>query len=840
MAQGSGSDHILKQLRRPLVLTRVGMVAERLLLAFWPLLALGMACLGLLMLGAQDHLPLEMLWGGVVLAVAGGVGTLTMGVRRMRWPSLAEALTRLDDTLPGHPIQSLMDDQTIGADDPESRAIWRAHQKRMAQRAATARAVRPNMRLSAQDPYGLRFVAMLVFAMAVLFGSLWQVGTVAQITSPNVPLAHGPSWEGWVEPPAYTGLATLYLNDLVGQDLEIPKGSRIQLRFYGEVGALTLAETVSGRIGDLPSASDPEQSFDIEQDGTFAINGPNGHSWAVRVLPDMPPNVVITGAPDVAAMGRTKMPFEASDDYGVQSGVAQIVLDVDAIDTRHGLAIEPDPRDPIVVDLPMPLRGDRRAFTETLVAEFAQHPWANLPVIIALTVTDEAGQSGASAPFQGILAARHFFDPLAAAVIEQRRDLLWARANGRRVAQVLRAISHRPDGLFRDETTYLRMRVILRRLETFNRIGLTAAHQDEIAQALWDLAVLIEDGDIGDALERLRRAQERLSQAMKNGASDDEIAELMRELSEATEDYMRQLSQQAQQQDLSTPQNGESMTLTQQDLQRMMDRIQELMEQGRMAEAEQALREFQEMMENLRITQGQGGQSDGQRAMEGLADTLRNQQGLSDQAFRDLQEQFNPGGRAGESDGNEGRNGGQGRGQSHEGQGGQGQGGDSDGSLADRQQALRDQLRNQRQSLPGAGTAQGDAARDALDRAGDAMDQAEQALRDGDLAEAIDRQAQAMEQLREGMTALGEALAQENQGQPGQNSSRNAGRSQSTDPLGRQQGSAGAAGTDEGVEDREDVYRRARELLDEIRRRAGETDRDTFELDYLKRLLDRF
>ena len=85
--------------------------------------------------------------------------------------------------------------------------------------------------------------------------------------------------------------------------------------------------------------------------------------------------------------------------------------------------------------------------------------------------------------------------------------------------------------------------------------------------------------------------------------------------------------------------------MTQDDIQRMMDRIQELMEQGRMAEAQEALEQLRQMMENMQVTQGQGqqGQSPGEQAMEGLAETLREQQGLSDQAFRDLQEQFNPG-----------------------------------------------------------------------------------------------------------------------------------------------------------------------------------------------------
>ena len=305
------------------------------------------------------------------------------------------------------------------------------------------------------------------------------------------------------------------------------------------------------------------------------------------------------------------------------------------------------------------------------------------------------------------------------------------------------------------------------------------------------------------------------------------------------------------------------MQMTQDDLQEMMDRIQELMEQGRMAEAEQALRELQELLENLRMSQNQQGgegQSPGEQAMEGLAETLREQQGLSDEAFRDLQEQFNPNAQAGENQQNQGRDGGQGRGQQHsqggsgeqgqnQSQGGQGgnqsqsQSGDGDleGSLADRQQALRNELQRQQNGLPGAGTPEGNEARDALDRAGRAMDQAEQSLRQRDFADAIDNQARAMEALREGMRALGEQMAQQQQeNAQGQGMSEADRMAQARDPLGRMPGANGQAGTDESLLQGEDVYRRARELLDEIRRRSGEGERPDVELEYLKRLLDRF
>ena len=120
------------------------------------------------------------------------------------------------------------------------------------------------------------------------------------------------------------------------------------------------------------------------------------------------------------------------------------------------------------------------------------------------------------------------------------------------------------------------------------------------------------------------------------------------------------------------------------------------------------------------------------------------------------------------------------------------------------------------------------------------MDGAEGALRQDDYAGAIDQQSEAMEALREGMRSLGEAMAQQNQGQTGQGDQASDLISQNRDPLGRSTGSQGSLGTDDNLLQGEDAYRRARELLDEIRRRSGDSERPRIELDYLRRLLDRF
>jgi uncharacterized protein (TIGR02302 family) len=864
----------LAALRWPLRLTWAGMLAEALVQSLWPLMTVTLLVLAALMLGLQDSVLVEAVWAGAVLAVAAALYSLWYAFRRFRLPTRGEAMVRLDRSLPGRPIQAMLDDPAIGSGDDASMAVWRAHKARMTARAAQARAVPADLRVARRDPYALRFMAVLAFAVALIFGSVWRVGSVAEMVPGGGALASGPVWEGWAEPPRYTGRPTFYLNDQRGGPLSLPKGTLITLRFYGEVGALTLAETVSGRTGQVPPASDPQHDFTVLEAGRIAVEGPGGRAWDISVLPDSAPQVELTGEPEVAALGEMRLPWHATDDYGVEAGEARIALDLAEVDRRYGLTIDPEPRPGIVVPLATPISGDRSDFEEVMIEDFSKHPWANLPVRISLAVLDAAEQEGSTDPSAMILPGRRFFDPVAAAVIEMRRDLLWSRANAPRMAQVLRAVAYRPEDVFRAETTALRLRKVISRLEVHARYGLSDEVQEELAEDMWGLALELEEGVLADALERMRRAQDRLNEAIKNGASKEEIAELMDELRRATEDYLQQLQrQQAQEgegQEGEQGQQGESMQMTQDDLQRMMDRIQELMEQGRMAEAEEALRQLQEMMENMRVTQGQqgqGGQSPGEQAMEGLSETLREQQGLSDQAFRDLQEQFNPGANAGESQGNEGRNGNQGRGQSHEGQDGQGEAqgegqnqqgqngdpsqgerpgepGDAQG-LAERQQALRDELRRQQGRLPGQGTPEGDAARDSLDRAGRAMDGAEEALRDGDLAEAIDNQAQAMEALREGIRSLGEAMAQEERNQqPGQGTAESDRRADNRDPLGRERGENDSNNSNVPGEGR---FRQgpggvdtARRLLDEIRRRSAEADRPEVERDYLNRLLDRF
>jgi uncharacterized protein (TIGR02302 family) len=671
----------------------------------------------------------------------------------------------------------------------------------------------------------------------------------------------GPAYEGWAEAPGYTGKPTIYLNEIPeGKPMDLPEGTRVILRVYGTVNSATLRETVSAAGGTAMPETDTglsEVEFEVARDGELTVTprGAEPRNWTVRMTPDQAPTVELTGEISRSLQGSMQVPFRAEDDYGIEGGTVEVQLNMEQVDRRHGLAAEPEPREALSFSVQLPMRGDLALVEETIVEELAEHPWAGLPVRISLNVYDAANNVGAIEPVRTAMPGKRFFDPLAGSVAEQRRDLLWSRENARRVGMILKAVTHRPEGIFQNDKAYLMVRTAIRRLDYNAAAPLSDEVRDEVAELLWKAALLIEDGDLSDAAERLKRAQERLSEAMENGATDEEIQELMDELRRAAQDYMRQLAENAERNpDRQQSQIDPSQMVTQDQLQELMNRIQELMEQGRMDEAQQLLQQLQQMLENMQVVQGGQGQSGEQAGRQGLQDTLREQQDLADETFREMQEEFNrqrqqdgPDGprQLGEQDGQQ--QGGQGEQPGEQQQGQQqgqqpGEGGSGLGDLAQRQEALRQMLQGQRGQLPQDGSEAGRAGREALDQAEREMGEARERLEEGDASGALDNQADAIDALREGLRNMDEAARQaerQDGQQQGQGNGPVTGQVQ-RDPLGRPLGGNGAPSTDENMIPDEELYRRSKELRDEIRKRTGEQDRPQLELDYLKRLLERF
>lgn len=829
-------------INRVILRTRVSMVLERLLRAFWPAAAVAASAWALISFGILELGSPILVIAGLVAVVVTFIVFLVLGKRSFQWPSRANAIARLDASLPGRPISSMQDSPVGALDDPEVAGVWLAHVKRMAQRAANARPVRADMRLARFDPWALRLAALVLFGAAVLFSRGDVVGSVAGTltTTEANPADLGPSYEGWAEPPLYTGKPTIFLPEVTGAAaLAVPEGTSVTIRAYGATGDFELRQTVSAaNPAGLEAAADgiALTDFQVAQNGQVELlrDGDVLAQWTFDLLDDAAPTVEMAGEIDRSAAGEIQLPFTARDDYGVTRAQARIELDLAAVPRRHGNVVDPEPRPAIVVDLPLPLSGGAQEVAETLVEDFSKHTWVGLPVKITLLAEDALEQTGRQVGIEAELPGRRFYDPLAAAVAEQRRDILWSVENGRRVAGVLRAVTHRPDDIFDSPSAYLIVRKAIRQLEGAIAADRVAEERDIVAEALWKAALLIEEGSLGDAAQRLAKAKERLSEALRNGASDAEIAQLMDELREATRDYLNQMAREAiergdmQSAEASPP--GQSMTQDQ--IQRLMDRIQELSDEGRKAEAQALLERLQQMLENMEMQfaegggQGQGGE--GQQSMQDLADALREQQGLADESFQQLQREFRQGQQQG--------------GQQPGGQ--QGQGGESSQpnggvqGLADRQDALRGLVEGLESQLPGSA---GEGTQQALEEARRNMEAAEQGLRDGNTAGALDRQAEAIDSLREGMRSLSQDLAEENGGETGAGDQNGqASNGQGEDPLGRPAGVQGSLGTNRSMLPEGEAAARARSILDEIRRRSGDRARPQVELDYLRRLLDRF
>jgi uncharacterized protein (TIGR02302 family) len=854
--------------------SRLALAAERAARAFWPLWAVIAAFLGAALLGLPQQLTF---WGHVAALAAfaaAALAALWRGARAFRWPTDAEARARLDAETADRPVAAMEDALASNAADAGTQGIWAVHRARMAERAAAARAAPADLRVSDRDRFALRHAALLALAAGVI-AQLGDGGTrLAEALTPGATPAAaagatGPTLEAWASPPVHTGAPPIYLTERpTDAQIALPAGSEITLRvFDADAPPALVADIAEPAAFEAAGTGVWGVTVRLARDGTLAAEaeGETLGGWALSVIPDAPPTIAFTAEPTAQRSGALGFAFETADDYGVVSARAEIRLD-ESLTEFAGF-----PRrsvyDVVSFELPLPLTGDAESAAEEVVEDLTPHPFAGLPVVITLIAEDGAGQEG-RAEARVTMPERRFFEPLAKAIIEQRRIFAWSLDSADRVARVLDAVTDYPDDIFDDMTAYLTLRTAMRRLENAQAEERLEDEAEGIVDLLWDVAIRIEDGDLSAAERRLRELQERLSEALEEGALEDEIAQLMDELRQALNEYLQQLAQEALrdqangQQQQQQPIDPDQM-MSAQDLMDMLDQLEQAMRNGMEEMARQMLQQLQQMLENLQMAQPgqmQQGQGQGDQAMRELQDMIGRQQGLADRSFDALREGQQ--GQRGQQPGQQGQQGqqgqggmgqgtqpgqGQGQGQGRgDGQGGQqfgqgqpqpGQGGQPGGTdlgaIARDQEALRRMLEDLRRGLPGEGGGE------ALGRAEERMGSARDALEQGDADGALQDQVEALDALREGAQELAQQMQQPGQSQQAGRDGRS-GDVRDEDPFGRPTATDGPLDGDSVEVPDAEVMKRARELMDEIRRRAGERTRPPAELDYLERLLDRF
>lgn len=827
------------------------------------------------------------------------IAALVAVVYAARTPSATreEALRRIERVsgAPHRPASSYEDTLSVSEKDKTAHAVWRAHRERLARRVAALEVGRPEPRTHRFDPFALRALLLLaVVTVGALVGSGLKDHLRDAFRFTDARLLAAARLDAWVTPPAYTSKPPIMLADGARDPsaaplpsssglIEVPAGSILTVRSSGArrlVPSLDVAlegagateqisaETPAGGAGVLAAGDNPvvELRYTLQRSARIRVRalGSDMAAWTFNVTPDELPLIELTGPPERSARGSMKLTYKVSDDYGVASAVAKVAkirapggetgsADPRAVAGMLGeeslIGPRPPHERPPVMQLRLPRAGaaNAEAFTHL---ELGNHPWAGLRVEMTLEATDVAGQVGRSKPIVVELPQRRFTNPIARAIIEQRRKLSDDPRNRSRVLTALEALTLEPEGFIDDVPVYLGLRSVYHRLR---RSGSREVRNSAVEQ-LWHIAVRLEDGDLSAAERRLREAQEKLSKALQDGASDKEIAEAMQELREALNDYMRELAEQNQQRQDEFPEGKDQnqQFLSSEDLDRMMKNLEDMAKNGSREQAQQMLSELRDLLDRLQSAQQSQAQNERSREMmkkmDELGDLVGKQQQLMDDTFgekrqqgqqgqqgqgqRGQQRQGQRGQRPGQQQGQRGQQGEQGRqGQRGEGQQGErGRGPSDQAGLGDRQQQLRDQLEQLQRQLDEMGLGKSDQ----LDSAREAMRDAEKSLQQGDLDGATDDQARALDQMRQGAQDMAQQMLQNMPQRYGRNGD------SPRDPLGRPQRSQGPdLGTSVKVPDEID-RQRAREILEELRRRFGQQTRPPEELDYIERLLKRF
>ncbi|MFG1293180.1 TIGR02302 family protein [Xanthobacter versatilis] len=840
-------------------------VSRARLALFWERAWPGLARVGIV-ISAFLALSFAGLWLSVPVAVriAGVVAfaiLLVLAARpllTLRWPSEEDGVARLDrrSALAHRPATAISDSLATKPDDPVGAALWRAHLARALAAARTLRAGPPEPGLARLDPRAVRALAVLgLFATFFMApgAHLSRIGAAFDWKAVIPPTPY--RLDAWVDPPGYTGRPPVVLPGLRSDDpsslnaaaLQVPTGSVLVVRGAGiDAASLKLEGGVSEvkPEGDAPAASG-ERRYVIKTDADVTFLGPDQRRlmWHFKALPDLAPSIAFAKDPQAGPRNALVLAYRMEDDYGVKEAEAVFtpLPPEPPLFPRPG-ATPPKLAQPLVPapDFKLSLPAGGKSGAAQTSKDLVAHPWAGARVSVTLKARDEAGNEGVSETKTVRLPARSFSKPLARALIDERRRLAFDPANRRRLVAVLNALTTAPEQFTPAAGEYLGLTTALARAKT-------ARNDDDLralVDYLWEVAVLIEDGTLSEAERELKAAQEALREALERGASEEEIKRLTQDLRAAMDKMMRQLAEQAHR-DGNTdarPLDPNTRIVRPQDLQRMLDRIENLARSGNRDAAKALLDEMQAMMENMKPGGRQQAGRQNQQQNE-LGKMIQEQQRLRDRTWRQN--------RQGQQNGQQ-QQGQQGqRGQ----QGQQGQQGENDfGDLQQNQQELRrrlgrmlDEMRRMQQGQQGQQGGPGqqgqngegneamDRAGDALGRAGDAMREAEEALGRGEGQGALDAEGRALQALRQGAQAMAEGQRGNQDGQgpggPGEEAA------QRTDPMGRPLRSQDY-GDDFSVKVPDEVdAQRARRVLEELRRRLEEPTRPQLELDYLDRLL---
>ena len=833
-----------------ITLTRAHLMAVRGMEAFGTLLLLVAGFVILTLFGLFDLLSEPMRAASALTFFVAVIVFAWRGWRRYRQPSELDARNGLDRGSELRPIASLTDRPADPT--PEGHVLWQAHLDRLRQAALGLKLPTFGPLWRSIDPLYLRAIVPLALVLGIVASGGQGGDRLSRALAPDFGAMMGGqnvSVEAWIVAPEHTRHPPVFLRP-DSQDVRVPAGSVVTIRAQAR-SAPKLISRSEGRRKSAKFQATPDGAFEItseiEADTDLTVNwwGERA-SWQVLASPDAAPTVTFVSEPLLGEGDNTVFSWEAADDHGL----ARLEFALTLV-TPHPAAPDEERRSP--VELPGASLKSAQGDAEL---DLVRHPWAGLPVKARLIATDGSGQEGVSEAYEFTLPEKLLLQTLARAIQEARVTALrepqdYASANwinrlegapgGIKMAdRMLEAITYQGHRFF-DQYG------IFTGLVTARGIFKHASSTEEamgVDDLLWAATLKAEYGSAADALAALLAAKKALEDALRDGATEEEIARLTDAFRQAAENYVQAklaeaiangLPEGANEDGLDNQQSGGSgPSVGQNGFEEMLNALEDLTETGASGQARQLLSDITTMLENLEFQQGDGSGGDGfalpnsgegegedgeqsaeqqERSdqLEELAETLREQRELNDDTLE--------AGRQSRQQNEE-----QGTGE----------------ALAERQRQLSEALDQLAELGREGGTEGGSGEEEGEEQGGGGIDEealneaitaqrrAADALERGQFSRADRNQSIATERLGEIAGDLAEALDALS-GEDGQQGE--------TDPFGNPIGGIND-GNGVDVPDKSE-RQRALDILEELRERYGDTEDDD-ERNYLERLLDRF
>jgi len=712
------------------------------------------------------------------------------------FPARAEVERQMEkaSAIKHRPLDTLHDKPVEGLSE-ESLALWRKHLKKAALYIDRLRIYTPQNNIARQDRLALRHAAVIFLAVGLVVAQNDGMTRIRQAFSPNpgsFTAKTAAAFDLWITPPEYTREPAIFLAT-AGQgiavhdkDVHVPQGSILKLRLAGYSFAprlryagqsYTLTQAAPGNfIFEMPL----QQSGELRLASLFSRLG----QWSITVAPDTAPEISIV---QIEATPRfaTKITYQAHDDHGIVKMSGLITLAQGNPDNKTWR-----------FDIP-PSGGASH------VEDLTAHIWAGLPVTVALEAEDNAGHKSTSAASAFVLPERLFTNPIARALIEERKKLLWSdnALTRRAVMENLARIAEQPQLYKGDPVVFLSLAIAVKRLT----IGGSGEAVTSVQGLLWDVAVRLEDGGLSLAQRELSDALQKMSNALNDrDISRERLQDILDDVQKKMQQYVQSLAMELQQR----LQQGKKIPLLSTELARkfmknvdlgkMLQQMRQLSQINSRAGLQKMAGSLKSMIDNLdmkKFDQMQEKQMQAMEALQNLDDIIHRQQALFDKTNKTADPAKAKG-------------------------------------LSAEQSALRQQLGA---SLGKLGEILGDIP-DNFAKASQSMKLSEDSLGKGRARDSLPHQKTALDELQKGldnaMSKAAEAMQQSIMSFGLQPNSGNYG--EGYDPLGR-----GLSDDSVKIPD-EKEQRRVQEIIQELRRRSNEPNRTKVERDYIDRLLDQF